>query len=378
MIIPVIAIILMAIFFKKRFQWWEYLLIFVIPIFNILIAKQISISSQTTDTEILNYHFTKAKYTEFYQTWVEKTCERCVKSDSTGCVQYETYDCSECEDHPPHWEAIDNIGKKHSISKQKYNEIVKTWNNESKIDLNRNINYHNGFFEKCGQDGDAYVSKMLNDSLQYIIPFIRKGTYENRIQCSKNVFNFEDIDSSDKRIYGLYDYPIENEFSYNPLLGIKNEQASKLLSKWNGKLGVYKRSHMLICVYKNKSMTSATKQQSYWKGGNKNEVVLCIGIDNQNKINWTYVFSWTDNQLLKIELRDEIMAMDTLDLNKIINHFGKKVNHTKGYIKKSFKEFSYINVEPTTRTMIVTFGITIMLTVVICLFGILNKFENKY
>lgn len=177
--------------------------------------------------------------------------------------------------------------------------------------------------------------------------------------------------------HGLYEYPPENTFNYNPILGVNNLEASKRLSKWNGKLGLHKRCHLLICVFKNKSNIAATKQESYWKGGNKNEVVLCIGVDNDNKISWTYVFSWTDNQLLKIELRDEILAMNNFDLIKIVDHFGNKVSKSKGWIKKSFKEFSYINVEPTHTTIIITFIITLILTVVLCVYGINNRFEDK-
>lgn len=373
MAIPVIAILLMILFFGKKFQLWEYAIIFAIPLIGIIIAKSVSINNQTRDEEILNYYFVSAKYTEFYQTYVHQTCTRCVRYDSTGCVQEETYDCSYCDDHPPHWEATDNLGKIHSISENKYNELVLLWNNESKIELNRNINYHFG----CGVDGDAFITKIKNDSLKYIVPFIKKHVYENRVQCSDNIFNFQEIDSSDKRLYGLYEYPPENTFNYNPILGVNNLEASKRLSKWNGKLGLHKRCHLLICVFKNKSNIAATKQESYWKGGNKNEVVLCIGVDNDNKISWTYVFSWTDNQLLKIELRDEILAMNNFDLIKIVDHFGNKVSKSKGWIKKSFKEFSYINVEPTHTTIIITFIITLILTVVLCVYGINNRFEDE-
>jgi hypothetical protein len=370
--IPVIAILLMIIFFRYKFQWWEYLMIFVVPCLVIVIAKSISISSQTHDVEQLNYHFVNATYMESYETYVHKTCTRCVETDTSGhCIREETYDCSTCDYNPPSWYGIDNNANQRSISESKYKELINLWHNESKIDLNRNIDYSLG----CGKDGDKFVSKIPNDSIHYMSPITIKHSYENRIQCSNNVYNFQEIDSSDKRFYGLFDYPNDDQYNYNPILGLNDPKASKLLNQWNSYLGCIKRSQLLICVFNNKSNSAAMKQESYWKGGNKNEVVLCIGIDNQNNITWVYVFSWCENELLKIELRDNIKSISTLDMNKIIDCYAKRVLKTPGYIKRSFKQFSYIDVEPSDKAIIITFVITILITIGLCLFGIFNKFD---
>jgi hypothetical protein len=343
------------------------------------IAKTVSVHNQIIDKEYWNLHFTRATYTEFWQTWVHETCSRCTSHDKNGnCTHTESYDCSHCDDHAAHWDAMDNNGHERNISQSKYQELVALWHNENKQMLNRHIIYHQNLFGgKCGQDGNAFFTVLKNDSLQNMSCITEPHEYENRIKFSKNVFSFQPVDSADKHLYELYNYPSENLYDYNPILGGNDIAASKQLNRWNAKISAIKKCHLLICIYKNKSNDAATKQEAYWKGGNKNEVVLCIGINDQNKIIWTYVFSWTDNQLLKIELRDKVLAMNSLNLLKIVDFFGNTAYHSHGAIKKSFKQFSYITVEPTTTAIIVAFFITLILTIGLCLFGTLNPFDAK-
>ena len=63
-IIPIIAVIILTIFFNKKIVWWEYICCIAIPLITIIIAKQASIYSQTVDTEIFNNFVVKAEYYE--------------------------------------------------------------------------------------------------------------------------------------------------------------------------------------------------------------------------------------------------------------------------------------------------------------------------
>jgi hypothetical protein len=54
LLIPLIAIVVMAIFFTKKIAWWEYLVLFAVPLIAIFIAKSASVYDQVQTTEFWN------------------------------------------------------------------------------------------------------------------------------------------------------------------------------------------------------------------------------------------------------------------------------------------------------------------------------------
>lgn len=374
LIVPVIAIIAMLVFFRKKMAVWEYALIFAIPVIAIAIGKYTSVHSQTVDTEYWNFHLVKAVYTEPWSTWVEQTCTRSVPcgTDSKGNTQYctETYDCSYCDENGPSWIAYDNGGNSHVISQSHFEQLCKIWGNRNYRELNRRIEKHWG----CGVDGDEY-NTVWDRNFETSQPVCLLKKYENKTQCSKTIFNFMEVDSSDSVFYGLHRYPYYErmgKFNYNPIVGWNDPKASKRLSRWNGQLGAFKKVHMMIAVYKDKPQKSALLQEALWKRGNKNEFILCIGLNDSNKIDWTYVMSWSDEEKLKIDVRDSVANME-FNLTEIVDYMAGEVRSR--FKKKSFDDFSYIKVEPTPTAVFVTFVIVVVLTIGLCVFSVLNPFD---
>lgn len=370
MIIPIIAVIILAIFFKMKLAWWEYLLVFFIPLAGIMIAKQVSIYSQTRATEYLNTYLVKAEYEEYWSTWDHETCTRtvCTGSGKSRICRTVTYDCSHCDSHQPSWTAWDNMGRSYNISQQHFEQLCKIWGKRQFVELNRSIDHHG----TCGVDGDAYVTS-YDGVFAHLQPVTNTHDYENRLQASKSVFNFQKVDKKDIQTYGLYEYKKHfDRFNYDPIFGTINPIASKRLSQWNALLGSQKQIHMNILVFKNKDVTSAEMQRSYWKGGNKNEFLLCIGVDNDNKIKWTKVISWTENEYLKINIERSVASMD-YNLVNIIDTMAVHVR--KDFKRKEFKDFKYLSIEPTPTATFVCFLITIILTIGLSIFSVKNEFN---
>lgn len=96
--------------------------------------------------------------------------------------------------------------------------------------------------------------------------------------------------------------------------------------------------------------TSVGQQDYYnavrqkWLGGKKNDVVLIIGTPNFPDIEWVRVLSWTDNELFKVELQD-----DVYDLKKITTPepvLAQMHDHiTKNFVRKEMKDFEYLKDE---------------------------------
>lgn len=376
MLIPAIAVIFCAIRFPRRVNTLEAVIIFVVPLVAIIVVKILSVHSQTRDTEYWNSYGMTAIYYEPWSTYVEETCETCTES-CTGSGSNEVctetcvpYDCSYCDETGPEWVLSDNLGKTYPISESHFQALCKLWGNRNFRDMRRSIDRYGS----CGVDGDAYVTS-FDGVFEHTQPICKQYVYENRVQCSKSVFNFPDVDSADVSFYGLHRYPNYEAmgiFRYNPIVGENDKAASDRLSYHNAHLGSYKQVHMMILVYHDKPSDAGLMQENYWENGNKNEFILCIG-RSEDRTDWTHVISWTEEEELKVRVARLAKDMD-YDLVKISDMMAAEVR--RDFVRKEFADFSYLTVEPTNMALIYAFLITLLSTVGIVVYAVLNRFER--
>jgi len=364
-LIPIAAIIILSIFLQRQTNLLERALVFAVAAIVIVASKFLATAFQTNTIEYWNSYATQAFYYEDWDEWITKICTECVAHDEDGnCTSTRTYDCSYREYHSAYWEIKDNIGGTHGISESNYKELVSSWGHEQFEDM------HRSYYTK---DGNMYYVN-YDGVFDHTMTVCTKHIYENRVKCSKSVFNFKPIDTSEKRMYGLYDYPPTQMFgvmyNYNPIIGASDASASRRLSIYNAKLGSTKRVHMLFLVFKNKPYDAAVYQEAYWKGGNKNEFIVCIGIDDQSQIKWTKVISWTEVEKLKVTVVNKVRNMK-YDLSMISDTVANEVS--KSFIKKDFRQFDYLTIEPTTTAVIMAFIITLIVTTSICI--VVIKFD---
>jgi hypothetical protein len=80
-----------------------------------------------------------------------------------------------------------------------------------------------------------------------------------------------------------------------------------------------------------------------WLGGKKNDVIVVMSATNST-INWVKILSWTDNQLFKTKLADEIQ--DIGDINKYIDiDRAIRKNIIESFQRKHMKDFKYLESE---------------------------------
>lgn len=388
LLVPAIAVVIMAVFFKRSMAWWEYLLMFGVPLLAIIIAKVTVEVSATTDREFWNSYLVSAQYNEEWSTWHTETCSRqvcntvCTGSGSNrSCTQHcrtVYYDCSHCDRHPAFWEATDNLGKTYSIHQAMFEELCRRWNKRDFVDMNRHIDHH--LF--CGKDGDAYRT-VYDNVFEHTQPVCVVHLYENRVQASRSVFNFEKVTEKDIKEYGLIGYRYDSDvFLYNPIMGTSDPLASQRLSWWNAHLGAPMKVHMIILVFTDQPRLAGDLQQAYWCGGNKNEFVLCIGVDKDKRVQWTKVFSWTEVDRLKLDVERSVYMMHAasdstakpLNLTAVVDTMATMVKGS--FVKKSFKDFKYLTVEPSGTVLLVTFLVTIGIATGLGVFCVLNRFES--
>ena len=260
------------------------------------------------------------------------------------------------------------------ISYAKYKELDERWhhNNYSFQQIHEDLHNrpHHGGEHVVRWDGKWDTAE----------PIVQTHRYENRIQASDSAYNFPDVDPQDIKDYGLYEYPeVPGGYEMVAILDhSKNWKADKFFRYLNGKLGPEKRVRIWVAVFREKPLLAAKLQEAYWKGANKNEFVFCIGTDKEGKVTWGHIISWTDAQTLKIEARDYISNMGELSeesLTKLASWAEQNVGAQ--FIKKDFREFNHLTVQPPGYMIVISYILVILANVGIAIYIVKNQFHDR-
>lgn len=370
--IPILLGAILLIFFKHNTVWWEPLIAIGGSLLFIWIFKLCVEVSATNDTEYWGGIITKAEYYEEWDEWIEQTCSYTCCCDSKGeNCETKYYDCSYRQYHRPFWQMSDNNGNIWNISQTFYNQLKLRWGNKDKfIELNRD------YYKIDGNKYEIYWDNKENTAEITTAEY----NYENRVQASHTIINYPEIDTTEKRIYKLYDYKPISGWVQNPVFGIAGKNYSKGVKRFdylNGLLGKSKKMRCYVLLFNDVSEQAGYKQECYWKGGNKNEFIICIGLKD-NKINWTHVFSWTRAEEPKIKIRDFILLdksqKDGLDLLALSNFCFSTLQDE--YEHRSFKEFSYLTVDPTDTQIMWCYILVLILNIGLGVFIVVNELKN--
>jgi len=365
LLIPVIAAVFMLLFFRTKVTWWESVIPLVVCLIFIIVFKSIVNHYIIQSTKFKGNLITSAQYYESYETWHHETCSHLVTVSKTTTTVY--YDCSHCDETSPQWTMETKYGESYNITQSFYNKLIKQWSAKPQfVELNRNIDYHGS----CGKDGDMYQILWNNNPLTSEA-VVKKHEYENKVQVAHSSFDFLKVTEEDKKTYGLYEYPPFYGYDHQEsLLGLKQikwlsgpaeyHNAQKLAEYINGFGGPQYHAKVFFLLFVDKPQLSAFMQESYWNGGNSNEMVICIGLNSKNrKLEWVKPFSWTPNRQVIVDIRENIMNLKTFDFNKIYNTTYRTMFKFK---PRDFKEFSYITVDPPLWCVYVTFIVTLLLS----------------
>lgn len=368
LLIPFIIAFFLYYFFKERIVWWELFIPLFVSLIFIFLMKTTVEAVQVSSKEYWGSFIQRVEYYEEWDEYIHQTCTRSCCCDSNGAnCSTETYDCSYVSYHPAYWKIVTNNGEHVSISRAEYQRIKSLFNNEEFTDMNRS--YHS-------IDGDMYYSTWNNDSAT-AVQVTTVHTYENRVKAAdQSVFHFEKVNKVDIKRFGLIDYPsIEDKYKMPAVLGDNSPQAVAADKKFqyiNGLLGKSKQVRVFVLLFKNQSIDAAFYQESYWSGANMNEFVICIGTDNANAVKWAKVFSWTRSELLKVQVKQLLQRQKKLDLDALA--YFTQVQLEKQFVRRDFKEFDYLTVEPPTWAVLLAYMLTLGINILISFWIIRNDY----
>lgn len=376
--IPIITSVVLLLGFKHKTVVWEYLVLFAVSIMCVVAFKFASEKVTTTDTEYWGGWIAQAEYFERWDEEVPckhtKYCTRTVtRSGSDGRTHTETeqYPCGtlhryDVDTHPPKWVLTDSNEESQSISSAQFEGLASSWSNRTFVDMRRD--YH-------AIDGDKYLT-VWDERDETLVEVTTKHHYENRVQSAASIFNFSEVDP---KVWGLYDYPGIGAWDQCAILGnggSNTNEADKLLRFWNAKLGHVKQVKMFILVFPSgTTLETGLAQENYWRGGNKNEFILAVGIDSTNKVAWAHVISWTEEDKLKIDVRERALSQETLDLVDLVGYMAGEVH--KRFERKPFAEFSYLTVEPPTWAVVLSYVLTLLIDAGLGAWIVLNRSHDS-
>lgn len=334
LLIPIVAAGICKMLYPRQLALWEVGLPVFVGVVAIFIGKSTAEYYTSSDTEYLGGFLVKAIHSE---AWDERvTCTHtkyCTdkKGNRKACGKEHSYDV---DYHPEYWEIADSNEASWRVSRAVFEGLCAEWKNRVFVEMNRRRVH--------SIDGDAYRT-VWDGQYSSLRPSVREHAYENRVAASHSSLNYREISAEEKTQYALFDYP-RSDYYCPSVLGYAHPGNGDL-DKTNALIGRAKQVRIWLLCFKDQPLQAAHSQEAYWKRGNKNELVICTSLDGGGKIQWAHVFSWTEQETLKITVRQwlEDRSGQVLDV-KAFNDF-LKPEVEKSWVRKEFHDFEFLDVE---------------------------------
>lgn len=314
--------------------------------------------SQVGDYEIYSGMITSVLHKEEWDEWIPPKTETYTVTDSNGKKQTKT------KVIPGYW-----------VHHNAENYITTSDNGTQLVYETLEGKRFSDYFVNSTKELEEYYPIGMNTASVHI--------FENRLKLDSTIFNIEI--NLDDYIDELPQRPfiINNRLTVDRLIGDfknKNELLRELdsinsnLNDTNNPNNVenikgYKQVNIMFVNFGDKTQDYGYALQNYWNNGAKNDFVITFGTDENNKPTWCYVFSWSDVEILKTDVREYIMNKDNLnDFKSIMYDISDMVEEK--YERKQFSEFDYIQVEMKSSSIIITIIIFIIIGIISTLFYI--------
>jgi len=391
--LAILTAIILLIFFKKYVVWWEIILLIAIPTIISFGEKALIEHVSANYTEYWGDEIAYVIEEEPWNEWINQTCSETYAcgTDSKGNTKYctRTYDCSYQNDYGPKWYAVTKLGTHINISEKKYEKLKKQFGN-TKINIKTRKNYDR--YDKCiSSHGTKFQNKSVgkysyvwqtfwDKSYKTQEPVVTKHSYKNKIKASDyTVFNYINISKEKADSLNLYDYPEfnNNYFTYPSMLGWNNKNVQREWQKINGALGYDKQIRIWILIHHTTNENIGFLQECYWVGGNKNELVINIGVDNNNNIVWNHIFTWSTSQGMVSTIKQYINGkkLNEKDMLDIANFTKNQVN--KHWERLEFKQFDYLTVNPPIWAIVLAYIFTLIICILLSIYVIKNNINNN-
>jgi hypothetical protein len=308
---PLLVVIGMKYFCHAEITWQEAGAQALIAIILVTTVYSVSRYSQMADTEILNGQVT-AKSKEWTSCSHSYSCNCRTVTSGSGPNATTSTQCDTCYEHLNDWD----------------------WTVKSTVgrfDIDR--------IDSRGSEEPPRWTKVAVGQ-----PVAREHRYTNYIRGAKDsLFNEEFL----KKNYRgpLPDYPSTYDYQYaDRVIATPGTRVADLRG-WNERLAMMLRAigpakqANIVMVMTHEGPGFAEALRGHWLGGKKNDIIVVVGT-NYPAITWVRVFSWAQQDIINVMLRNELTESKTLDIGRTMDIIGRNV--VTYYQRKPMKEFEYL------------------------------------
>ncbi len=306
-------------------------------------------------TEYLGSYVVSMCFEDSWHEIVRYTEQVPCGKDSNGNTIYREVERIRYDYHPPKWTYETSIGSSYECDEDFFDYAQQLWEvdtHEFSITGSRirgGVRYGSEiFFQDCLDYYPKEDTPFDNEDIcRCLITLTEEHKYVNKIRNSNSIFKFEDRSESDNSM--LFDYP-EYNFDQNPIMGL--DVPSDVVKKYKAFNALYGPSHevRLYVIFYNaeQGITVAEDQRAYWHGGNKNELVVCLGIGD-DKVKWCNAFSWMDEPVLEVAIETYFRNNTAIDLMAFLDWLRDNIDKWQ---RKSFSDFNYLTVRLTPKQVL--------------------------
>lgn len=363
--IPVllVAVILFVYQLLRSHHWLRVVVPTALSALMMGLVLLIDYSSQTSDVEIWSGYIEDWEHIEEWDEWHPPvtTCSTDSKGKQT------------CHTTPGYWE--------HHPAENHLKTTDRGWFSINRTPDGERMN-------------DRFPNKTseLKEMFPAGTPTASRHRYTNKVQASYSIYKHEDIDLKDYPDLPEYPDKVRDELYVDRIVGnVPNQKnANKELSKINtylnkmipdpdnpGKKRSYKQVNLIfVNVGENKPQEYGFALQDHWEGGNKNDLIVAFSLDQQGKVAWAYPFSWSESELLKIEIKQYMEKQTAMkDFVPVVQDIAKLVEEK--FERKEFADFNYLQIDVSTTAHVFIWILSLLIAGVTIYLDIANVFENR-
>lgn len=317
---------------SKRVVWWEALLGSAIGFAVAGLVHWGSVASMTHDTETWSGRVVAARFRPYWHaSWIEiETYTDADGNTQTRLVHRE-------ESHPDAWYARVSFGanqrgwEEYNISEGWYKSILKEFGTKQvKLPAPR----------PDWDSGSTHDWISQRNATGVILPATKRMSFTNRTLAAESLFSYAEVPEGTP----VYSYPRNKRWSISDRLLGTAENAINIRD-WdalNSRLGPESKVNLILVGFDSPNSELGHQQEAHWKGGKKNDLVLCYGGDGGGHPAWAYVFGWTERDIVKRNL-ETILLTNPINAD-IIPKIEAEVE--ANYEIKDWSKFDYLPVEP--------------------------------
>lgn len=354
-LLPVVACLLLHFGFDYHGEWYAYLWVML---FGEATAAGAHILFYRHHAYFTEYLGSIVKSIHYEEDWVELVETTETRTDSNG-RSYQVKSIKE-KYHPEKYYFYTTLDTKFKCDYYFYSYVENIWQLSSHIDS------WTGSSIKGGRRyGKSYrfrdFSPAEEQKIENWVPVTETHKYKNKIRCSNSILKYVKIDKSRAAEIGLVDYPKIIDYDAACIISRDRTVPPKIddyFRRYNARIAPESEMRLYIILFDaNRGIGIAEQQRNYWQGGNKNEFVLCIGLDEGNHVEWAHAFSWADIQQKEVETAQWLMEQGSLNWEELFNYLSTQLSDWK---RKEFSDFNYINVSLPLWHTLGVYGVSVL------------------